>query len=105
MLDRALLGKIDALAALAGGITAALAELRAEVVAQLPPAESNGAGDGAADFAEHNLVSVQAASARWHVPQDTLRHWLRGEAGLGIRAGNVWRVSVPALRRRLDRRE
>jgi hypothetical protein len=82
-----------------------LAELRRQVVALLPPPAANGSGDeGTDDFAEHNVVSVQAASARWAVPEDTLRFWCRHEQGLGVRTGNVWRISVPALRRRLARR-
>jgi hypothetical protein len=102
VLDRgageALLLKLDEFAA-------ELSRFRAELVALMPPAATNGAGsEGADDFEEHNVVSVQAASERWHVPQDTLRHWARHEAGLGIRTGNVWRISVPALRRRLARR-
>jgi hypothetical protein len=56
------------------------------------------------DLAEHNLASVQAASERWNVPGDTLRHWARHEAGRAVKSGNVWRLSVPALRRRLARR-
>jgi hypothetical protein len=79
--------------------------LRDEVAASAPPAAVNGAGsEGADDFAEYNMASVQAASERWNVPQDTLRHWCRHEQGLGVRSGNVWRISVPALRRRLARR-
>lgn len=91
-----LLAKID-------GFAAELARFRAEIAALIPPTEGNGL-DADSDFAEHNLASVQAASERWHVPQDTLRHWCRHEQGLGIRSGNVWRISAPALRRRLARR-
>ena len=94
-------------AALLERIDRCLRELQAikgEIVALIPPTPVNGAGTEGADFAEHNMASVQAASSRWNVPQDTLRHWCRHEQGLGVRSGNVWRVSVPALRRRLAHR-
>lgn len=97
MLDRAtgeaLLARLDA-------ALSEVAEVRRQVVELMPPAAANGADD----FAEHNVVSVQAASERFYVPQDTLRCWARREQGLGVRSGNVWRISVPALRRRLARR-
>jgi hypothetical protein len=86
-------------------IATELLELRAELAEQAPAATPNGASvEGDDDFAQHNMASVQAASERWNVPQDTLRCWLRSEQGLAIKSGNVWRVSVPALRRRLARR-
>ena len=101
MLDRttgeALLARLDA-------ALNEVAEVRRQVVELMPPAAANGAGTDADDFAEHNVVSVQAASERWNVPQDTLRHWCRHEQGLGVRSGNVWRISAPALRRRLAHR-
>jgi hypothetical protein len=78
-------------------------DIKAAVAASLPVAEGNGA-DEADDFEESNLASIQAVSEHWHVPGDTLRFWCRSEPGLGLRTGNVWRVSVPALKRRLARR-
>jgi hypothetical protein len=55
-----------------------LAELRAEVAASPPAPAVEGNGFNAShDFAEHNLASVQAASERWNVPQDTLHCWCR----------------------------
>lgn len=72
--------------------------IRAEVAALLP-AEVNGTDD----LAEHNLISVQAASERWCIPPDTLRHKLREDGDLGVKRGNVWLVSAPRFARRLRR--
>lgn len=91
-MNGSLLEKVDRLAEL-------VAELRAEVAAMVAEDECEKAND----LADHNLISVQAASERWHIPADTLRHKLRAERHLGVKRGNVWWVSLPRLARRLRR--
>jgi hypothetical protein len=46
------------------------------------------------------LIDTCAASARFNLPQDTLRKWARRE-GCGVRRGGRWLISVPRVRKRL----
>ena len=70
-----------------------LAELRAELVALMPPAEVNGLD--ADDLADGNLLDTTSAAARFGFPQNTIRKWCRTE-DLGVMRGGRWLVSVSA---------
>ena len=74
-----------------------LAELRADVVVQMPPAAANGADD----LAPENLIDTHAAEARFGFPRNTIAKWCR-EEGSGVKTGGRWLASVPRLQRRID---
>lgn len=94
-----ILARIDAIAL-------ALAELRAEVAADVPTADTDrylhNGHDPADDFDPINLIDVAAASARFNCPADTVRNLCRDQ-GVGIKTGGCWQVSAPLLARWLRR--
>ena len=82
----AILARLDA-------ILAELAELRAEVVAMMPPAD---------DFAPDHLIEISTAVDRFNRPADTIRYWCRRE-GDGKKVQGRWLASAPRIERRLKR--
>ena len=94
-----LIALLEQLEGLAAEQARVIADLRAELAAQMPPA-GNGLDPDMDDFAEGNLIDTTSAEARFGHPRNSIALWAR--QGCGVKRGGRWLVSVPRLRRHLN---